>query len=201
MSVLKKFRDGLVFGAGFAVAFLVVLGISMVFVIPRLMDSVTTQTRVPKFEKPTDAEIAKPDPSAAKSAHDFTFFKRSDRMKIPHGGGILAMATTITQAVANRPSTYQLWLTESSLWQIQTSGDKAQVEQLPRPASASVEDLDRLMREKLGPAALQSTMTVSDMEIQKLRTVGSSSRDESLNGKLNITVEGVVFVLPNAYGT
>ena len=43
-------------------------------------------------------------------------------------------------------------------------------------------------------------MTVSDIEINNLKSNGESWRDESLNGALKITVEGVVFVLPNPYG-
>ena len=200
--MLRKFLDGLVFGAGLAIAFVAVWSISMYFVIPRLMASVTTETKVPKFENPSDAQVAAPDPRAAKSDREFSFFKHSEnRMKIPHGGGVLAMAPMSTPAGAKRPSTYQLWLTEAGLWQIRTTEDKAQIEQLPRSESATVRDLDRLMRENLGPMALQSTMTVSDVEIQKLRSSGASWRDDSLNGKLSITVDGIVFVLPNPYGT
>jgi hypothetical protein len=166
------------------------------------MESVTTETRVPKFESPTDAQVATPDPSAAKRNREFSFFKRSeDRMQVPKGGGILAMAPMSTPAGAKRPSTYQLWLTESALWQIRTTEDKAQIERLTRPENATADDLDRLMREKLGPGAHKGTMTVSDTEIQALKSAGSSWRDKSLNGKMSITVEGVVFVLPNPYET
>jgi hypothetical protein len=200
--MLRKFLEGIVFGTGFAIACVVIWSMSMFYAIPRVMESVTTQAKVPEFENPIDARIAVPDASGAKIGPDFSFFKRSEeRMKIPQGGGILAMAPMSTAAGAKRPSTYQLWLTESALWQIRTVEDKAQIERLPRPKDATASDLDRLMREKLGPAALQSMMTVSDTEIQTLRATGHSLRDESLNGKLRITVEGVVFVLPNPYAT
>jgi hypothetical protein len=198
--VLRRFLDGLIFGTGLAIAFVVVWSISMAYVIPRVMESATTHSTAPKFENPTDAQVAAPDPSVAKSTRDFSFFKHSEeRMKIPQGGGILAMALTSTAAGAKRPSTYQLWLTESALWQIRTTEDKAQIEQLPRPENASVRDLERLMREKFGPGAHKGTMTVSDTEIQGLKSAGNSWRDESLNGKMSITVEEVVFVLPNPY--
>jgi hypothetical protein len=202
MHVLKKFLEGLIFGTGLAIAFVVVWSISMAFVIPRIMESATTHSTAPKFENPTDAQVAAPDPTVAGSTRDFSLFKHSgERMKIPQGGGVLAMALTTTTPGAKRPSTYQLWLTESALWQIRTTEDKAQIERLTRPENATADDLDRLMREKLGSGAHKGTMTVSDTEIQALKSAGSSWRDKSLNGKMSITVEGVVFVLPNPYET
>jgi hypothetical protein len=72
---------------------------------------------------------------------------------------------------------------------------------LPYPKDASVTDLDSLMRKNLGLGARQSTMTVSAYDVSKLRSTGESSRDDSLNGTLRISVEGVVFVQPNPYGT
>lgn len=200
--MLKRFLDGLVFGTGMAVALVAVWSLSMYFAIPWLMTPTTTETKVTKFDNPIDAQVLKPDASLSESTREFSFFKHSEsRMQIPQGGGILAMAPMSTPPGATRPSTYQLWLTEAGLWQIRTAEDKAQVEKLSRPDNATVRDIDRLMREKLGPMALQSTMTVPNVEIQKLQSSGNSWRDDSLNGKLSITVDGVVFVLPNAYGT
>jgi hypothetical protein len=200
--VLRKFLDGLVFGAGLTIAFVSIWTLSMYFVIPRVMEPFTTETKVPKFENPTDAKVAAPDPGAAKSDRDFSFFKPAEnRMKIPQGGGILAMAPISTPAGEKRPRTYQLWLTETGLWQIRTTEDKVQIEQLPRNESATVSDIDRVMRLQLGPTARKSMMTVSDVDIQNLRASGASRRDDSLNGRLSITVDGVVFVLPNQHGT
>ena len=199
--MLKRFLDGLVFGTGIAISLVAVWSLSMYFVIPRLITPIATETKVPKFDSPTNAQVAEPDPSLSGSAREFSFFKSESKMQIPQVGGILAIAPMRTSPGATRPSTYQLWLTEAGLWQIRTAEDKAQVEKLPRPDNATVRDVDRLMREKLGPMVLQSTMTVPDAEINKLRSSGASWRDDSLNGKLSITVDGVVFVLPNAYGT
>lgn len=200
--MLKRFLDGLVFGTGMAVALVAVWSLSMYFAIPWLMTSTITERKIPNFDNPTDVQVLKRDASLPESTREFSFFKHSEsRMQIPQGGGILAMAPMSTPPGATRPSTYQLWLTEAGLWQIRTAEDQAQVEKLSRPDNATVRDIDRLMREKLGPMALQSTMTVSNGEIQKLQSSGDSSRDDSLNGKLSITVDGVVFVLPNAYGT
>src|SRR6266581_7531325 len=201
--MLKKFLDGLIFGCGFAIAFLAICTIwtiGMSFVIPKMMDPFTTTTKDPEFKNPTDARIVDPAPGSASEKKDFSFFKHSgERMKIPTGGGILAMSPMNTAKGSKKPSTYQLWLTDSKLWQIRTVEDKSEIEELPYPPNASVTDLDNLMRKSLGFAARQSTMTVSAEELSKLRSTGESWRDDSLNGKLRISVEGVVFVQPNPY--
>ena len=172
----------------------------MSYFMPRIMESALTTTKEPEFKKPVDAQVVSPTPGGTRENKDFSFFKHSaDRMKIPQGGGILAMSPMNTVKGATRPSTYQLWLTESKLWQIRTVEEKVEIEELPYPENASVTDLDSLMRKSLGFAARQSTMTVSAEELSKLRSTGESWRDDSLNGKLRISVEGVVFVQPNPY--
>ena len=202
---MKKFLDGLIFGCGFAFALAAIWTIwtiGMAYFMPSIMDSVTTATREPEFKKPVDAQIVNPVPGGEPEERDFSFFKHSaDRMKIPPGGGILAMSPMNTAKGSRRPSTYQLWLTDTKLWQIRTVEEKVEIEELLYPANASVTDLDGLMRKSLGFAARQSTMTVSADELSRLKSADNSSRDDSLNGKLRITVEGVVFVQPNPYGT
>lgn len=198
--MLKKFLGGLVFGAGFGIAFVVIWVVGVSYLLPKALE---TSHMEPAFENPQSAEVAEPDPSLGpKSSREFSFFKDSDnRMKIPENGGILAMSPISTPAAAERPNTYQLWLTHSELWQIRTVGDKTEIEMLPYPDGASVKTLDSLMHKNLGFASRQSTMTISDTEINKLKSSGESWRDDTLNGKLKITVEGVVFILPNPYKT
>ena len=198
---MKKFLDGLLFGFGFAIALVVVWVIAMTLVMPRMMDSFATRgTSEPEFRKPADARIAAPAPGMASGKREFSFFKHSrERMQLPPGGGILAMSPMNTAAGSTRPSTYQLWMTESKLWQIRTIEEKAEIEELPYPKDASVVDVDVQMRKSLGFAARQSTMTVSAHDVSSLKTTGESSRDDTLNGKLRISVEGVVFVQPNPY--
>jgi hypothetical protein len=199
----KKFLDGVVFGCGFALALAAIWtawSIGMAYLMPRIMESSVTTAREPEFKNPVDAKIADPDPGSASEKKDFSFFRHSgERMKIPEGGGILAMSPMNTAKGSTRPSTYQLWLTDSKLWQIRTAEEKVEIEALPYPANASVADLDKLMRKSLGFAARQSSMTVSAHELSGLKSAGGSSRDDSLNGKLRISVEGVVFVQPNPY--
>lgn len=182
--MLRKFLDGLIFGCGFAIALAAlwtIWTIGMAYFMPRVMDSVSTGREPGKRE--------------------FEFFKHSGkRMEIPEKGGILAMSPMSTAQGARRPSSYQLWLTDSKLWQIRTIEEKVEVEELPYPANASVADLDRLMRKNLGFGARQSTMTVSDYDLGKLRAGADTSRDDSMNGKLRMTAEGAVFVQPDPYG-
>jgi hypothetical protein len=200
---MRKFLDGVLFGGGLALAFVMVWtlwSLGMAYFMPRMMESAMTTTREPEFRKPVEARAVGPAPDAAAGHRDFSFFKHSaGRMKIPPGGGLLAMSPMSTAAGAKRPSTYQLWLTDAKLWQIRTVEEKVEIEELPYPANASVTDLDSQMRKSLGIAARQSTMTVSADELARIRTTGGSSRDEGLNGKLGISAEGVVFVQPNPY--
>ncbi len=200
--MFKRFLDGLVFGAGFAIAFVAIWVLAMSFVVPRMMERVaTTTTKQPEFNNPREAQVPDPAPASAPERKDFSFFKHSgERMKIPPGGGILAMSPMSTAQGSKRPSTYQLWLTESKLWQIRTVEEKVEIEELPYPKEASVTDLDKLMHKNLGIGARQSTMTVAAHDVSKLRSTGESSRDETLNGRLRMSVEGVVFVQPNPYG-
>lgn len=202
--MLKRFFDGLVFGSGIAFALAAIWTIwtiGMSYFMPRIMESALTTSKEPEFKNPIDAQILSPAPDDVIESKDFNFFKHSaDRMKIPQGGGILVMSPITTARGSRRPSTYQLWLTDSSLWQIRTVEEKIEIEELPYPPNASVTDLDSLMRKRLGFAARRSTMTVSADELNRLKSTGSSTRDDSLNGKLRISVEGVVFVQPNPFG-
>jgi hypothetical protein len=200
--MLKKFLGGLVFGSGFAVALVAIWLIGMTFIAPRMMESSTTRTKQPEFKNPLEAKVATPDPATAPGKRDFSFFKNSgERMKIPPGGGILAMSPIDTAQGSKRPSTYQLWLTESKLWQIRTVEERVEIEELPYPRNASVTDLDNLMQKNIGFGAGQGTMTVSADELRRLKSTRDPCCDESLNGKLRISTEGVVFVQPNPYGT
>lgn len=198
--MLKKFFHGLVFGAGFGIAFVAIWFVGMTYFLPKAFE---TAQKEPEFTNPQTAEIAKPDPTVSiPSSKEFSFFKHSEnRMKIPKNGGILSMSPISTPAGSKRPSTYQLWLTHSELWQIRTIEEGTEIEKLPYPDGASVKTLDSLMHKNLGMASRRSTMTISETEINNIKSRGESWRDDTLNGKLQITVEGVIFILPNPYET
>jgi hypothetical protein len=201
--MLRKILDGALFGLGFSLAFVIVWAVSMWYVVPKLWEAapLNLESREPEFRQPKEAQIAAPKPGAAPDKREFSFFKHGrSRMEIPQGGGILSMSPTSTAQGASRPSTYQLWLTESKLWQIRTIEEKAEIEELPYPKAGAVEELGKLMHKSLGLRAQQSSMTVSESDVGSLKRTGETSSYESLNGKLRISVEGVVFIQPNPYG-
>lgn len=199
--MLKKFLEGIVFGLGLAISFVVVWAIGIYFVLPNILTSYTAQTKEPKFDNPSEAVVKETEPKIESEQKEFNLFKSRPQMAIPAGGGILSVSPTTTAKGSKRPSTYQLWLTEAALWQIRTVEEKVEIEKLPYPKGADVTTLNDLMFKNLGVASRQSTMTVSPEQISHIKTTGSSSRDETLNGMLKISVEGVVFVLPNPYET
>jgi len=197
--MLKRFFNGIVFGSGFAIAFVVVGAIAMNLVLPRLITSAITETKQPEFKNPKEAEVVGPDAKSSPEEKNFSFFNSSGRMEVPPGGGILSMSPASTTKGSKKPSTYQLWLTETKLWQIRTNEEKVEVEELPYPKNASISNLDQIMSENLGGASRQSTMTVSPETIAMLKSTGRCDRDKTLNGELKISVDGVVFVAPNPY--
>lgn len=197
--MLKKFTDGLIFGSGFAVALIIILSLGIIFVLPKALDTLSSANpKTQEFKNPKPADAFIPESSANK---DFSFFKSDgERMKIPNFGGILSMSVIQSAPDAKRPSTYQLWLTETSLWQIRTIEDKVEIEALDRPQNANADILDKLMSEKIGSSGRQGgTTTISSSEIQHLKSGSGASRDSMLNGKLTLSKEGVVFVYPNNY--
>ncbi len=172
----------------------------MWYVMPRIME---TKFNEPEFDNPKVAEVA-PSPEAieSKTNREFSFFKSSgSRMKIPDGGGILSLAKLPTGPDATRQRTFQLWLTEANLWKIRTTETTPEIEQLPYPDSDALEFLDEFIRKNVGLGASQGTMTVSAYEIANIKNGVDSNRDDHMNGKFQITTEGVVFFLPNPFGT
>jgi hypothetical protein len=198
--MLKKFLNGLIFGTGFGIAFVIICVVGMTYLLPKTFEMAQKE---PEFKNPKTAEIAKPNSAdLVVPQKEYSFFKNSEnRMKIPENGGILSMSPISTPVGSKRPSTYQLWLTHSELWQIRTFEDNSEIEKLPYPDGASVKTLDSLMHKNLGIASRQSTMTISETEINNIKSSSESWRDDTLNGKLKITVEGVIFILPNPYET
>ena len=197
--MLKKFISGLVFGSGFGIAFFLIWALGVIYLLPKMLE---TSHKVPNFENPQVAEVAKANPSSSvsKPSKEFSFFKRH-KMEIPKNGGILSISPSSVPENGQRPNTYQLWLTHSELWQIRTIGEKTEIEKLPYPDEATPKTLNSIMYKNLGMSARQSTMTISEYEINELISGGESIQDVTLNGKKMITVEGIVFVLPNIHKT
>jgi len=197
--MLNKFVQGLVFGLGFGIALVTTLIIGTYYIMPSVLE---TKLKDPQFSNPHKGEIAVPERTPSAKAREYSFFKGADhRMQIPEKGGILSLSLLPTDADAIRPRTFQLWLTASELWKIRTDGEAPDVEKIPYPESNPVEYLEKIMRESVGFGSGQGTMTVSAETIAGTKTGLDSCRENHLNGKLKITTEGVVFLLPNPYGT
>ena len=199
--MLKKFFEGIIFGVGLAISFALVYSIVLPIVLPFFVTSYATHTKEPIFENPSEAVVKEAVQEFESEQKEFNLFKSRTQMVIPAGGGILSMSPITTAKGSKRPSTYQLWLTETALWQIRTVEEKVEIEELSYPKNGGGMALHDLMLKKIGMGSSQSSMTVSPVEISHIRTTGGSSQDETLNGILKITVEGVVFLLPNPYGT
>ena len=199
--MLKKFFEGIVFGLGLTISFVLVYFIVVPIALPHFFPLYATHTKEPRFENPSEAVVKGANPELESEQKEFSLFKSRSQMTIPAGGGILAVSPTTTAKGSKRPSTYQLWLTETALWQIRTVEEKAEIEELPYPKTEGEMALSDLIAQKIGSGSPRSSMTVSPERISHIRATGGTSQDETLNGILKITVEGVVFVLPNPYGT
>lgn len=201
--MFEKFIQGLVFGAGFGIAFVVILYVSKPYVFPE--GSAISYTDMPQFERP----LAEPPkitipvttaPANAETPGDSSVEQGSgDDAEIPESGGILTMSPVATDAKATRSSTYQLWLTRSGLWRIKTNEDNAELEKLDYPDVASLRTLTRQMEADLGMTWGQSTITVSGPEIKQIKSEGVSVKAQTLSGMLQITGEGVVYMLPDPF--
>lgn len=197
--MIKKIFEGLLFGFGFAIAYVMVMSIWSYFVLPHSISS-SYVAKQPKFENPQEAKELVPDTTLITKNQEYNLIKgSSEPMKIPNGGGILAISIVATGKGSKRPSSYQLWLTKNKLWQIRTTEEKAEIEELQYPKNATDGGLNELMYEKLGTYAQNVTMTIDADEVRQLKSSGNMQGNESLNGKLKITADGVVFLLPNQY--
>jgi len=200
--MLKKFLYGLAFGAGFGIAMFVIWVGGSLVVLPTLLESKIVSTREateePVLSNPQRAEVEVPKSGAMLSTPDFSFYKRAERseMKIPEGGGILAMTVLPTPADAERPRTFQLWLTETELWRIKTDGTTVEFEQGTYPTGDPVKEMNAIMGDLMRVGAGYSQTTVSWPMMAKLKR-GEKCDDSSLNGELKMTPQGAVFVMPN----
>ena len=196
--MLKKFLNGLIFGSGFAIAFLAMLYFGLQMIFPSVNDS---SDRVPEFSNAQKVEVIKQEErvvSIENSTRDFKLYNDTrPEMAVSSGGGIVSIATVFTPPENLKPNTYQLWITESEFWQIRTIGDEVEVELLEYPSIAPVNAVQAIMRKQVGSA--QSTMTVRSDEIASLQLGYGSWHEQDMNGKMKITKDNVVFFMPNKY--
>ncbi|MPY75635.1 MAG: hypothetical protein GEU87_15400 [Alphaproteobacteria bacterium] len=197
--MLKKFLHGIAFGAGFGIALVAVWVGATFFLLPRLVESEFASSGEPELSDRKTAELLHPQRGPARTVPEFRIFKDSERyeMTIPEGGGILTMTVLPTESEAQRPRTFQLWLTGTELWKIRTEETKVLIERMTYPSSDPVKSLDRVMRDNMGRGLGKSTMTVSQATIEGVRRGEECAEDDHLNGEFRMTTEGVLFLMPN----
>lgn len=118
-------------------------------------------------------------------------------VQIPENGGVLLMSPLVSGSADKPRDTYQLWLTHTELWQIETASEKIEIKRLPYPQKAPVQALYSLMQQKIGVDPRRNMMSVTASEIEKVKAGEGSWRDKRLEGRLSFNNEGVVFVLPD----
>lgn len=195
--MLKKFIHGLVFGAGFAVAFILVSGVVLCYLLPHWAGYSVTQA-----SSPASASVVEVAAASSPATQDYSFFNQSAHpsMQLPHGGGILSMMPVSTAAGSKKPNTYQLWLTENKLWEIRTREEQVDIRALPYPAQADSAELNKIMQKiQDNPLSGPSSMTIDSDSIAQLKSGKRLPQDKILNGQLHISAEGAVFVIPNPY--
>ena len=196
--MFNKFLSGLVFGSGFAIAFVLIAYLGLQVIIPAVINSAN---KAPEFSDSKSAEVIEQESSSTyqkTTDTDFKLYKNSrSKMEVPAGGGILSIASINTPTGNKYPSTYQLWITESEFWQVKTTEQNVEIEQLEYPTVLPIDAVDATMREQAGYA--MSTMTVHSETITSLKMGKGSWHDENMNGKTKITKEGVVFIQPNEF--
>lgn len=196
--MVKKFLDGLVFGSGFAIAFILIAYLGLQVIFPAV---VNTSNNTPEFHEPKTAKVIEQEASTESkvvSNGGFNLYKNSPaKMAVPVGGGILSIASVNTPTGNKYPSTYQLWITETEFWQVKTTEQNVEIEQLEYPSILPIDAIDATMRKQAGYA--MSTMTVISEEVTSLKMGKGSWHDQDLNGKMKITEQGVVFIQPNEF--
>ena len=196
--MFKKFLSGIVFGSGFAIAFVFICYLGLQVVIPTL---VNRSSKAPEFNNEKSAAVIEQETSSTPQVAtdtDFNLYKSSRaKMEVPIGGGILSIASVNSPAGNKYPSTYQLWITESEFRQVKTTGQNVAIEQLKYPNILPIDAIDATMRKQAGYA--MSTMTIHSETVTSLKMGKGSWHDQDMNGKTKITEEGVVFIQPNEF--
>lgn len=196
--MFKKFFSGIVFGSGFAIAFVFISYLGLQVVIPTLINS---SNKTPEFNDAKSADVIEQETSSSPQEAtdtDFNLYKNSRaKMEVPQGGGILSIASLKTPTGNKYPSTYQLWITDSEFWQVKTTEQSVEIEQLEYPNALPIDAVDATMRKQAGYA--MSTMTIHSETVASLKMGKGSWHDQDMNGKMKITEEGVVFIQPNKF--
>ena len=200
--MMRKLLHGLLLGAGFGLAFSVVVTVYFNLVLPQILNN---QTKSPDMSGGSTATVVPSEDTGQGIKYSKRKFKlhkgATHERRIPVNGGILSIAVIDTPENMNRPSTFQAWVTEKNAYIVTTEGETPTVKEVPYPEQKAVDYAGDLVRDGAGFREENMTVHVNHTEIEKLKAGMPAKRDEVLNGRYRITTEGVVFLLPNEYGT
>ncbi|WP_275098896.1 hypothetical protein [Sedimenticola hydrogenitrophicus] len=195
--MLKKFIQGIVFGAGAAIAFVAVWLVAMSYVIPPAIEKMANKS--PDMSGAQTAKVLPVDPKQTKGREYFIHKGREVERKIPDGGGMLSISVLEDDGQQDRPSTFQAWVTESEAYIISTVENIPTVKQVDYPKSKAVDYASKLVSDNVGFKKQNMTMPISDADVTKLKSGQSTNRGDFYNGEFRVTDNGVVFLLPNKY--
>jgi len=196
--MFNKFTEGVFFGAGFAISFVAIWYFAAYFITPSFTSySVNSQDTV-EIKDTKKAKII----SEIKQSSEhkkYSFFKSNgEKRAVPHNGGVLYMAKLPTDNNSIKPYTVQLWLTEKELWLIKTTNKNPEVKLLSYPKNNARDSAFEILHKYTSFQAGSSSTTISEQTINMLKQ-GFARERGSMNGKLQITEDGVVFLDPNEY--
>jgi hypothetical protein len=201
--MLRKLLQGLMFGFGLGIALAVVLTIYFQFVLPNMIQ---VEMHAPDMAHVDPAEVVPiEEPKVIgrqKTTREFRLRAgNAHERRIPENGGMLSISVIETPAGNSRPSTFQAWVTESEAFVIKTEGLTPKVLKVRYPSDKAVDYAGKLVYDNVGFREQNMTVEINHIEVQRLKEGKASSRDEYLNGSLRITEDGVVFLIPNEFGT
>lgn len=195
--MFNKFLQGLVYGSGFAIAFVVIWAIGLVYVLPAAIERSNKKT--PDMSGASTESVV-PITESTKLNREFKLHKDSEYdRKIPKNGGMLSIAILEEDSGKERPNSFQAWVTETKAFVISTEGDVPNIKEVPYETIETVDYASKLVRDNVGFRKQNSSMPISETEITRLASGKPSSRDNYVNGKLRATKNGVIFFLPNKY--
>ncbi|WP_025820695.1 hypothetical protein [Shewanella marina] len=195
--MFKKFLNGLVFGSGFAIAFVAIWAIGLSYVIPMVIEN--TSNKEPDMSG-SKIESVVPLAKDTTKKREYKLHKGAEyERKIPMNGGMLSIAIFDEDSGKDRPNSFQAWVTKNEAFIVSTEGDIPTIKRVPYKTTIPVDFASNLVHDNVGFHKQNSTMTISEIEIKRLKDGRPSSREGYLNGELRMTENGVVFLMPNKY--
>jgi len=194
--MFKKFLQGLAFGSGFSVALVIIWSIGISYIIPLFIEK--NHENVPDMSGAKIGSVV-PKNNASQTTRSFELNKgiKFDR-KIPSNGGILSISIMENNTKNDRPDSFQAWITEKKAYIIKTDGNIPIVKEVPYKTSDPYSFASQLIQKNVG-FLKHSTISVSEFQLKNIRDKENSLFPLSLNGELQITINGVVFFLPNKF--